>query len=70
MNGDNLAATDAIGVLGILPSRAAKTSFVTTASGRALYAHQMFCPRRCCGAGAGEKALAPAPQSSNNCCKM
>ena len=42
MTGDNLAAIDPIGVPSILPSRAAKTSFVTTASGRALYAHKMF----------------------------
>ena len=51
MTGDDLAANDAIGVPGILPSRAAKTSFVMTASRRALYDHQMLRPRprlHCC----------------------
>ena len=51
MTGDDLAASDAIGIPGIIPSRAAKTSFVTTAGGRALYAHQIFRPRshrHCC----------------------
>ena len=50
MTGDDLAAIDAInaiGVPGILLSRAAKTSFVTTASGRALYTHQMSRRRHC-----------------------
>ena len=51
LTGDDLASSDAIGIPGIILSRAAKTSFVTTAGGRALYTHQIFRPRshrHCC----------------------
>ena len=51
MTGDDLAASDAIGIPGIIPSRTAKTFFVTTAGGRALYTHQIFrlrSHRHCC----------------------
>ena len=44
MTGDELAALDNIGVPGVLPSRGAGTSFVTTAGGRTIFNAQMFQP--------------------------
>ena len=64
MTGDDLGANDAIGVPGILPSRASKTSFVTTASGQTLYAHQMSCRHRhCC------RRPPPTPSLRPCCCR-
>ena len=71
MTGDELAASDAIGIPGIIPSRAAKTSFVTTAGGRALYAHQIFrchclCPHR---RPSPTPSLHPPTPSLRPCCR-
>jgi len=44
MTGDELAALDTIGVPGVLPSRGAGTSFVTTAGGRTIFNAQLFQP--------------------------
>ena len=42
MTGDDLAAMDSTGFPGILPSRSAKTSFVTLPNGQTIYAQQLF----------------------------
>ena len=42
MTGDDLAAIDSTGFPGILPSRSAKTSFVTLPNGHSIFSNQLF----------------------------